>query len=205
MSKKTPKRPSLDLNLNTGFSSVTLHKSPAAQSPQKNLTGPPRVIRDIIADLYNNIQRWNSLHIKGCSIVKEIASVKADTPKTYSTRLEECITSLYAVVEGLKINNDVFSKLVTQVYAFGRLPNIDDTVFFSLSASNIAERCVEVCEAYKKEFQAKQYILENIAYTRTTNDVMFLAAYWTHQLNITDKVNFVLKSLLVESGHRPVQ
>ncbi|CAG9766197.1 unnamed protein product [Ceutorhynchus assimilis] len=203
MSQKTPKRPSQDTC--PGFSPITLHKSPAAQSPQRNLTGPPRVIRDIIADLYNNVQRWNKLHIQGCALVKQIAAIKAGDPRKYSSQLEEYTTELYGVFSGLKLNNEIFILLISQSEAFSKLPNVSDPVFFSLSASSISKLIREICEAYGKEIQAKRTILENIAHSKTKNEAMFLAAYWTHQLNVTDNITFKLESLLVESGHRLIQ
>ena len=54
-------------------------------------------------------------------------------------------------------------------------------------------------------FQVKQHVLQNIAHTKNIDQAMFLAAYWTHQLNISESVTFKLESLLVESGHRPIK
>lgn len=128
-------------------------ESPGSGSPQKNLTGPARIIKDIIADLYNNIQRWNSHHINGCSIVKQIASIKSDTPKISSIQLEESVNELYSVVQQLEINRNVFITLINQCEAFPKLPNVENPVFFSLEASNIAHYVNSISLAYINEFK----------------------------------------------------
>lgn len=204
MNRNTPKR-NKSIDGSSTFSSVTLLASPAAGSPQKNLTGPPRIIRDIIADLHNNIQRWNTLHIKGCTLIKQIAALKADSINTYSSQIEDCIGELFTVIQNLGGNDDCFTLLIRQTKAFAKLPDLTNPVFFSLDAVNIALLVNDICEAYKKELQVKQFVLHNIAHLKNKNDVMFLAACWTHQLNINESVTFKLESLLVETGHRSVK
>ncbi|XP_066253644.1 cyclin-dependent kinase 2-interacting protein [Euwallacea similis] len=203
MSKKASSN--TPLKTTCSLSPIVLHKSPAAESPQRNLTGPPRVCRDIIADLYNNIQSWNSLHIKGCSILKQISTLKANEPRLYTSELEEYTNQLDIVVSGLKKNYAIFQLLSSQVEAFSRLPNISEPVFFSLKSAKIFEIFQFICKAYEKEFKVKQCVLENIAHSTSKSEAMFLAAYWTHQLNITDSVTFKIESLLVESNHRSIK
>lgn len=48
----------------------------------------------------------------------------------------------------------------------------------------------------------KEFVLENIAHSKSKNDAMFFAALWTYQSKITDQINTKLEILLLESGHR---
>ncbi|KAF7275261.1 hypothetical protein GWI33_012030 [Rhynchophorus ferrugineus] len=207
MSKKTPKKGKYSTenpNSSTGFSPVTLTISPAITSPQKNLTGTARVIKDIVADLYNNIQRWNALHIKGCGIVKQVASLKADESNKFSLQIDEQLTELFNIVQKFQENIAIFSTIENQIDAVERLPNISNPVFFSLEVITISKLIKSICLAYKKEFQAKLSILENIGFSKTKKEAMFFAVYWTHQIHVSRNINFQLESLLVETGHRPI-
>jgi hypothetical protein len=53
-----------------------------AESPVKNilqcgnLTGTPRRVRDLAADLFNLIQKWNTQHLHGVQILNTIMSMK---------------------------------------------------------------------------------------------------------------------------------
>lgn len=128
-------------------------KSPAAESPQRNLTGPPRVIRDIIADLHNTIQNWNSQHIVGCSLVKQISSWKANEIKFYGPELEDLATQLSVVVSALRINCDSLNLIASQAEAFTKLPGLQNPVFFSLSAQDMSRLISDICKAYNGEMK----------------------------------------------------
>ncbi|XP_060536489.1 cyclin-dependent kinase 2-interacting protein-like [Cylas formicarius] len=191
------------LNEALGFSPVKLPDCPN-NSPSRNLTGTPRVTRDIAADLYNNIQKWNAWHIKGCRIVKQIASIKANSGATYSSHLEEAVNELYSIVQNIRVHWENLELLVNQTKALYQLHGNDKPVFLSLSAASIANLISDISTAYKKEFTMKEFILENIAHEKNKDNAMFLAACWTHQVNINDDITFKLEALLVETNHRPI-
>lgn len=58
---------------NTKIPTFLVHESPGSKTTQRNLTGYPRIIRDLSADIFNDIQQWNGLHIRGAKMIKEIA------------------------------------------------------------------------------------------------------------------------------------
>ncbi|CAH0551557.1 unnamed protein product [Brassicogethes aeneus] len=202
MSEKTPKKNLFSRVSFNGFSPVILPVSPAAGSPQKNLTGSPRVARDIVADLYNNIQRWNDLHIKGSNIVKQIAVFKSDNPNKFTPELEDYTNALYEVVVSLVVYRNCFENLTSQIKALSKLNKEKEILFISLNGIELSNLVESISLAYRDEFKVKEHILENIAHTKGKNEVMFYAASWTHQCNITSDVNFKLETLLVETGHR---
>lgn len=132
---------------------IVVPKSPAAESPQRNLTGPPRVIRDIIADLHNTIQNWNSQHIKGCTLVKQISSWKANEVKLYGPELEDLATQLSVVMSALRMNCDTLNLIQSQAEAFTKLPGLQNPVFFSLSAQDMSRLISDICMAYNEEIK----------------------------------------------------
>lgn len=53
-------------------------------SDQSNrLTGPPRRLKDLTADLYNNIQKWKSLNNSGFNIASSIVNIKISSRSQY--------------------------------------------------------------------------------------------------------------------------
>ncbi|GJQ66055.1 tun [Trypoxylus dichotomus] len=90
MANKTPTKDAGNIEIT--YSPITLQQSPGYTS--KNLTGLPRVAKDIAADVYNSVQKWNDSHIQGASIVKQIVNLKCNNKKKYPNGLEELIDEL---------------------------------------------------------------------------------------------------------------
>lgn len=126
---------------------------------QKNLTGLPRVARDIAADVYNNIQKWNDCHIMGANVVKEIAGMVASKPGNLSAELEKLADELYSIVQNLKIYANALQFLATQMSAVVKLRKDNIPVFISLSAEQLRDIVQEIAEAYKEEFKVNCELL----------------------------------------------
>nr|CAH7727382.1 unnamed protein product [Callosobruchus chinensis] len=199
---QTPRRASNSSN--SGFTPVKVHQSPiASPGSQKNLTGVPRVVRDLTADLYNTIQKWNRLHIRGAQLCKQIAICKADKPE-YSPELEIFTNDLYECVEELKPIKESFETTMKQAEAIKKLHRNTTPVFFCHDIEGLVEIVDYIGHAYVKEYSVKQTVLENIAHTKSKDEVMFFATYWTLQTNVDDKVSLKLETLLTETCHRAV-
>ncbi|XP_017776769.1 PREDICTED: cyclin-dependent kinase 2-interacting protein-like [Nicrophorus vespilloides] len=189
---------------NSNFSPVILPKSPAAASPHKNLTGLPRVARDIAADLYNNIQKWNEQHLTGSKVVQNIATVKADSEVLYPEDLEEQMKMLFDIVQNLSIYSNALVFLSSQMQALVKLHKEKTPLFISLTVEQLADLVKSISDAYKTEFVAKQYILENIAHSKSKQEIMFFASSWNYQRNITNNIHLKLETILTETGHRKI-
>ncbi|XP_074042329.1 uncharacterized protein isoform X2 [Leptinotarsa decemlineata] len=144
----------------TKFQPLQVTRSPVACSPQKNLTGSIRIARDIAADIYNTIQRWNTLHISGAQFVKMIAVEKAVDPKKYSPALEELTTNLYEVVQNLKSIEGQFRIFKTQIRALEKVDKNSETLFLSLNMDGIANLIENIVDAYLEEFKKSTPIIE---------------------------------------------
>lgn len=123
------------------------------------MTGSPRVARDIVADLYNNIQKWNDFHIKGSTIVKKIVAVKSESQENYTIELEEYTKALFEVMTSLVVYRNSFDYLTSQIIALSKLQKNNRPLFMSLSVADMAEMIGTIGQAYKNEFEVRQFKL----------------------------------------------
>ncbi|KRT79142.1 hypothetical protein AMK59_6621 [Oryctes borbonicus] len=201
MANKTPTK--ITGNTTLTYSPITLQQSPSC-SP-KNLTGLPRVAKDIAADVYNSIQKWNDSHIQGASVVKQIINLKCNNKERYPNGLEELINELDEVVHRLSLHGSSISFLSNQISSLSRLHKEQIPLFISLTALELSNLVDNIAKAYKSELMVKRYILENIGHSRNENEAMFHGACWVYQQYITNKINLQLEVLLTETGHRQIQ
>lgn len=131
-------------------------ESPVAGSPNKNLTGLPRVARDIAADVYNNIQKWNNKHIDGANIVKDIAVLKANNSEQFPDGLESLVKKLYDTVQNLSIYSNALIFLSSQMKALAKLHTQTNPLFISMSIDKLTSLVQEVSDAYKAEFKVSK-------------------------------------------------
>ncbi|KAF5299579.1 hypothetical protein FQR65_LT09384 [Abscondita terminalis] len=186
------------------FTPVILPESPASVSKQKNVTGLPRVARDIVADLYNNIQQWNENHVIGANLAKSIAQIKSNNIEDCSKDLDQLATDLYNVVQKLSGTSGALEFLSNQMKSLLKLHKKQTPLFISLHNDQLVDLVESIANAYKAEFKVKKFVLENIALSKNKNEIMFYAVCWTHQQNINSEINLKLETLLTETGHRNV-
>lgn len=142
-------------NYHTCFSVL---QSPVT-SPQKNLTGHPRIVRDIVADLYNNIQKWNNLHIQGSQIVKQIAIMKSESLGCYSPELEQQTNDLYMTMQNIDSYVKVLEKLNNQINALVKLQTRKEVLFLSCSLQEIMQYIEIITNAYFKEYKVRFFLI----------------------------------------------
>lgn len=113
----------------------------------------PRVVRDIAADIYNNIQHWNTLHIKGASAINDLAGIKANSNKLYPDGIELLITEMVPVIEGLRTISNGLLASAQQISSLERLHKSPVPLFISWSVEKMSQTCTLMAEAYKTEFK----------------------------------------------------
>lgn len=131
-------------------------ESPVSSSPNKNLTGLPRVARDIAADVYNNIQKWNNKHVDGADIVKDIAILKANNSEQFPDGLEPHVKKLYDTVQCLSIYSNALIFLSSQMKALAKLHAQTNPLFISMSVDKLTCLVQEISDAYKAEFKVSK-------------------------------------------------
>lgn len=64
------------------------------------MTGVPRHVRDLAADIHSNIQQWNSLYLQGITYIRSIAQEKQGK-NYYSKTLQDLCDKLENICDGL--------------------------------------------------------------------------------------------------------
>lgn len=67
------------------------------------MTGNPRILKDLAADVYNFIQKWNNVHLHGMSLLKSITELKVDS--SYPRGLQELCDELEKDVDQMVISS----------------------------------------------------------------------------------------------------
>lgn len=131
------------------------------QSPSQtstNLTGLPRVAKDIAADIYNTIQKWNDSHIQGAAIVKKIINLKYDRGRKYTEDLEKFIEELEEIVHRLSLQANSLTFLSKQISSLSRLHH-QHRLFITLSATELSNSVDAVAKAYQLELKVYPIVL----------------------------------------------
>ncbi|XP_046749049.1 cyclin-dependent kinase 2-interacting protein [Diprion similis] len=183
------------------FSPLVISESPVAKTPQRgNLTGAPRRVRDIAADIHSSIQQWNSVHLNAVPILRDICRLKVDEKypdglQELCDTLEEGCYALDEIVASLKL-------LTHQIQVAASLHKTTEIMFSTWPIDKFGDVAEIIYEAYRDEAVVKRKVLENIAHNHEEAWKILHLAAWVHQPNITENVTRLLESLLVETGHR---
>lgn len=140
------------------FNHILVPESPAASTPQRNLTGLPRVARDIAADIYNNIQQWNDLHIRGASVVKEIALLKSDTSKLHPEGLESLVVILNDTVSAMKVIVDNLDTGTQQLKSVTHLHKSPVPLFLTWPTVKYSNVSAKIYEIYRQEYKVRKKV-----------------------------------------------
>eukprot|EP00106_Octopus_bimaculoides_P013179 XP_014780621.1 PREDICTED: cyclin-dependent kinase 2-interacting protein-like [Octopus bimaculoides] len=165
------------------FSPVT---SPVAvKASQGNLTGSERVTKDSAADIYNAILKWNNLNLSGAAIMSKIANCK----------LQE------KVIHKLEAMCDVYRGLFNLEEHRHQAGDVTETVpFQSWTYKDFEVTSAKIVEAYQKEFELKQRLVEVIAHVPDRNLLMFCTAGWLHEPYVSGETQLLLEALVTETG-----
>lgn len=128
-------------------------ESPSAASPSKNLTGLPRVAKDIAADVHNNIQKWNEKHVSGAQIIKKISVLKCNSTQQFPNGLETLIGELFDVLQNLNIYANALTFLSSQMKALTKLHKQKEPLFISMNIDRMSNLVEEISAAYKTELK----------------------------------------------------
>ncbi|XP_053594766.1 cyclin-dependent kinase 2-interacting protein [Microplitis demolitor] len=180
-----------------GFLPVITSPKP---SPQKNLTGNPRIIKDLAADIHRDIQTWNGIHLHGLSIIKSITAIKTDD--SFSEEILELCDQLEKDIELLDGVVVRLNRALSQIKTVSLIHNSNDKLFKTWSTKKFEKAVEQIYEAYREEAGFKRSILENVAHGYTDSWKMLHLAAWVHQPMLPHNLNTTLESLLIETGHR---
>ncbi|XP_068085846.1 cyclin-dependent kinase 2-interacting protein [Anabrus simplex] len=199
------------------FSPVIVSDSPVKKIAQQgNLTGNPRVVRDLAADTYNSIQKWNEQQIIGAHIVKNIVTLKtnalvegeAEKDRMYPEGLQQqcdLLEETYNMMCEAEATLRIITQQLEAVVKLEKLQNICSPaapMFITWPTQKFGEVLARISEAYRQELEVKRCVKENIAHCTSKESAVLHASAWVHQPYITTDVDLAVESLIVETGHR---
>ncbi|XP_014478344.1 PREDICTED: cyclin-dependent kinase 2-interacting protein [Dinoponera quadriceps] len=184
------------------FSPVKLSSPNSYQG--KNLTGVARHVRDLVADIHANVQQWNNLHLQGITHIKSIAQEKHNK-NYYSRTLQDLCDKLESICNNLDDKVKNFDQIRHQLKAITTLQKTSNKLFITWPTTKFGEVAEIIYETYREEAKLKRKILENVAHNHTVSWKMLHLAAWQYQPLLSENLTILLESLLIETGHRPLQ
>ncbi|XP_026670418.1 cyclin-dependent kinase 2-interacting protein-like isoform X2 [Ceratina calcarata] len=166
----------------------------------RNLTGSARHIRDLTADIHASIQQWNTLHLQGVTLLKNITLAKQD--ESYSPSLQELCDELEIICNGL---DDVvlnLGQITHQMKITTSLDNSTHKLFATWPRTKFGQVAESIYNAYSREVKVKCKILEDAAHYCSESWKMLFLASWVHQPLLSEDLTVLLESMLIETGHR---
>ncbi|XP_045464969.1 uncharacterized protein LOC123674135 [Harmonia axyridis] len=179
----------------------TLRQSPVVITPNRNLTGRPRIARDTIADIHNAIQKWNNYHIAGIEITIEIISIISGSPpnelmENLTFDLNKLVNNCAELVKDMELFYERISALAENQEG--------EVLLMSMSSREMKQSFRYIYEAYEKELKKKKWVLENIAFSTSESQAVLFGCTWKYQLEIDYEVDRILQDLLRDSGHKMI-
>ncbi|XP_076247228.1 cyclin-dependent kinase 2-interacting protein-like [Calliopsis andreniformis] len=166
----------------------------------KNLTGSARHVRDLAADIHANIQQWNTAHLQGVTLLKNITQEKQN--ETYSQNLQELCDKLENICEILDNVVRNLAQIAHQMKVTTSLEKTTDKLFTTWPGVKFGQVAELIHNAYSQEAKIKRAIFEDVAHHSGESWKMLFLANWVHQPLLPENLIILLESLLVETGHR---
>lgn len=166
----------------------------------KNLTGYVRHIRDLAADIHENIQNWNTLHLQGVTLLKNITQLKQD--ESYPQDLQELCDRLENICDALDDIVKGLGEIAHQMKITASLETRTEKLFITWPNVKFEHVAKLIYDAYSQETKIRRKILENVAHYYAESWKMLFLATWVHQPSIPENVTTALELLLIETGHR---
>ncbi|XP_078039262.1 cyclin-dependent kinase 2-interacting protein-like [Augochlora pura] len=166
----------------------------------RNLVGSARHIRDLAADIHTSIQQWNTAHLQGVALLKDITHKKQST--SYSQDLQELCDKLEHVCDALDAVVKNLAQITHQLKLTTSLNKDMDKLFTTWPVTKFDYVVELIHNMYSEEAKMKRKIFENVAHQYTDSWKMLCLATWVHQPLLPESLTIFLESLLIETGHR---
>ena len=194
--------------------------SPGRGPGKDHLTGSERKIRDCAADIHNSIEKWDDYNVEGSDILSELANLKLQKMfnsegKDLSTAkacLQDSCDKLEKVINKLEKVLRKMEKYISHIHGIANLQdynfkhdcsNDSNILFDSWETERFYETVEELLCIYKREFEVKKMIMQNVAHLKNRDEIMFFLSCWQQQpFTQGSKAVTLLESLLHETGLR---
>ena len=166
------------------------------------LTGIPRQIKDSVADIYNNVQKWKKLNAQGFEQLTRVCDLKLamfvpiepfeqlelkQTPVyRYSEKLNTACQHLVITLNSIQAIASSFCEIAAKFNKLTKLASFNSSIddepnnipFISWPMEQFASHAQEISDVFANELLVKQCIVESAAHVdhgKTTDDVAQLS------------------------------
>ncbi|XP_063237904.1 cyclin-dependent kinase 2-interacting protein-like [Bacillus rossius redtenbacheri] len=190
------------------FSPIIVRESPVKRIAQSgNLTGEPRRVRDLAAELHALAQKWSLLHLEGLQLLTAMVPAvhRRREEGIESSVLQDQCNQLCEIHKSMSDVVAIMDTIAKQYRGLEVLRKTDDQpMFLTWPPSKFSEVSSRLSQAYRAELEAKRRVVENVAHGRDEATATYYMALWMHQVYIDTDAELGLESMLLETGLREV-
>ncbi|PSN50796.1 Cyclin-dependent kinase 2-interacting protein [Blattella germanica] len=134
-----------------------------------------------------------------CETDKEKKCVYPENLQEHCEKLDGIVSNMDEIVTKLQ----TVAQQMHSVENLEKLQNVNKApLFLTWPVSRYGEVMDELCSAYSNELKSRIIVKESIAHSSTKEELSYYVITWVHQPFIDSQVEFLLESLLQETGHR---
>ncbi|CAK6982068.1 cyclin-dependent kinase 2-interacting protein [Scomber scombrus] len=184
------------------------------------VTGSGRRIKDGAADWHNLRARWEKLNDDGFVIAGNIVNLRLSSHREQQVHTPPAGGAAELQEECCKLH-DIVHKMVAIVMKMERLMasqrgilDLEEfqfgpegrkvPLFHSWTTKQFEDSSRVLLDAFRRELQLKQTILQELGHTVTSDLCMVYLSCWLHQPFTPPQTRLTLEALLLETGHRPL-
>lgn len=165
--------------------------------------------------LVENQRKWNAAHRRGITLCKTIERCKSHAIKTLNDTNSSDQTlypaELKSACDKLKVITTIFEDVCSSANESKRQINS----FIKVGATNVfadshllfrtwdcdkLECAVDkICNSYENEYKIKIKVMENIAHSRSNDELMMHLAVWEYQMHVNAEFELMFKALTSEA------
>lgn len=180
-----------------------------------NTTELRQRIRTICQNIVENHTKWEAAQLRGttlCSIIEsfkkpalEDKSSVALAKPLYPIELKTPCAKLKVITTIFEDVIDNASESTRQLEAIKRLAQVQDSINDSdvlklktWTVSNVIKHVIQLLDAYKQELELKLCVMENIAHSRSSEELVLHSCVWQFPCYVNDDIKWILASLAQE-------
>jgi len=168
-------------------------KSPAQLG---NLTGPARVLNDVVVSFYNTIQKWNGAYLQGVSVIQSIKTRDGN-----EDRFQSSCEKLGGLVDVMRLQ---LIQMQSYCLKLKNLRALNDTIS-KIGVSWTFENFVESAEALSRAYLVETERKEKVAilckeYSPDSKEFEALSVAWTQLVSIGPDEEMLLKAANYEAN-----
>lgn len=174
-------------------------------------------IRTICQNIVENHTKWEAAQLRGITLCSIIESLKKPALEDNKSSSDAAAKPLYPIelktpCAKLKVISTIFEDVIDnasestrQLEAIKRLAQVQDNVkdldalkLKTWSISNVIKHVIKLLDAYKQELELKLSVMENIAHSRSYEELVLHCCVWQYPCYVNDDIKVIVASLAQE-------